>query len=1032
MSSINPYKNSEDYLIEQPTIKIFEKFNWETHNAFNEFETNKSSLNRSSRSEVILFSRLKKSLIKLNPNLNESIIADAIEQLSLNESVMSPFKTNEKNYKILKDGLNIKVQNEDGENYEKVKIIDWDNPENNDFLLVSQLWIVGEYHTRRPDLIGFVNGIPLLIIELKNTTEPVESGFFDNITDYKDTIPQLFNYNSFIIISNGSQSKIGSTTATWEHYSQWKKINNEGEEGLISLDTLLKATCSKKRFLDIIENYILFSNIEGSNVKILCKNHQYLGVENALENFENKNGKIGVFWHTQGSGKSISMMFLSQKILRKKKGNWTFIIVTDRKELDNQIYKNFLNAKIMTEENTHAESSNHLNKLLSENHRFIFTLIHKFSNEIKPVSERKNLIVMVDEAHRTQYDSLALNMRTTLPNASFIAFTGTPLISSEEKTKEVFGDYISKYDFKQSVNDNATVPLYYENRIPELQISNDHLNDEMEKIIEDSNLDDEQMKKVEQKFANNYKLITDNDRIEKISQDIVEHFMNRGNLGKAMVVCIDKATTIKMFNKFEKHWNIYLKKLEEKKDKSDDIKFKIQYMKETDKVVVVSQSQNEIKDMKEKGLNILQHRERMNKEDLDTNFKDPSHPLRIAFVCSMWLTGFDVPSCSTLYLDKPMKNHTLMQAIARVNRVHRNKINGTVVDYIGVLKNLQKALSIYGSGDNEAMPIVDKTKILLQLEKNIIEIEDFCKNNKINIKSIIKAEHFSRIKLFDEAVENIVGKADNKKKFLHLVNVLWKNYKSILPEPKVKKFKDKLLTLKVISKKIRLLTPQVNVKEVMEKVDELLENSIDTSGYLINEKNYKDRFIDLSEIDFDKLKAKFKKNKNTQIELLKNSITDKLNRMLKTNHTRVNYNEKLQKLIDDYNTNSVNTEEFFILLTSFVKDLNIEEKRHLEQKLSEEELVVFDILTKPHIKMTDKETNKVKKIAKQLLKKLKNEKITLDWRKKQAARASVVVSIKDELTNLPKCYDEVYEKKCDLLYQHIYENYFNLNQSNYN
>ena len=323
---------------------------------------------------------------------------------------------------------------------------------------------------------------------------------------------------------------------------------------------------------------------------------------------------MGVFWHTQGSGKSVSMMFLSQKILRKKQGDWTFIIVTDRKELDEQIYKGFLDAGIVTEKEAHAKTCKDLQKLLNENHRFVFTLIHKFRDETKTISKRENVIVIVDEAHRTQYDSLALNMRSTLPKASFIAFTGTPLISTEEKTKEVFGDYVSKYDFKQSVEDKATVPLFYENRIPELQIANKNLNEEMEQIIEEAELDEEQMKKVEREFASNYNLITDSDRLEKISKDIVDHFMNRGNSGKAMVICIDKATAIKMYNKVHKHWNNYLKKIisEEQSETNIDLKkqlkTKIEFMRETDKAVVVSQYQNEIRDMKEKGLDILPHR----------------------------------------------------------------------------------------------------------------------------------------------------------------------------------------------------------------------------------------------------------------------------------------------------------------------------------------------------------------------------------------------------------------------------------------
>ncbi len=1040
MSTINLHENSENILVEQPTIKLFHKLGWITFNAYNEFESQISPLDRNERDEVVLVSKLRSSLVKLNPKISKDSINEAIIEFTRDRSKMSPIKANHEIYKFLKDGMNIKSLNKDGENYEKVIFIDWDNVKNNDFLLVSQLWITGDHYTRRPDLIGFVNGIPLLLVELKSPTETAKSGFDDNITDYKDTIPKLFFYNAFIIISNGSESKIGSTFAGWEHYTEWKKINSEGEKGIISLDTLINGTCEKKRFLDLIENYILFTSIETKDVKILGKNHQYLGVGNALQALENinkKKGRMGVFWHTQGSGKSVSMMFLSQKILRKKKGDWTFVIVTDRKELDEQIYKNFLDAGIVTEKESHAETCKDLQKLLSENHRFVFTLIHKFKDETKNISKRENVIVIVDEAHRTQYDTLALNMRLTLPNASFIAFTGTPLISAEEKTKEVFGDYVSKYDFKQSIEDKATVPLFYENRIPELQITNKNFNDEMAQIIEESELDEEQMKKVERKFASNYKLITDNDRLEKISEDIVDHFFNRGNSGKAMVICIDKATTIRMYDKVNFYWNKLLNKLvaEEYNEKNIDLKkqliSKIEFIKQTDRAVIVSQSQNEIKDLKEKGLDILPHRERLNKEDLDTNFKNPEHPLRMVFVCAMWLTGFDAPSCSTLYLDKPMKNHTLMQTIARANRVYKNKTSGAIIDYIGIFKNLQKALSIYGTGDGGESPIVDKTVLLKKLNDSVLEVNKFCKSKKIDINLIIQSESFKRIKLFDEAVEKIVTSEKEKKKYLVLVNKLWKIYKSILPEPKIKELKPFVHIYKIISKKIHLLSPQIDVSDVMDKIDQLLEDSIDTSGYVIKEKDLKKRYVDLSKIDFNKLKEKFEKNKNTEAELLKNAVKEKVLKMVRINPSRTDFFEKLQKIINDYNNNSINVEELFKLLTEFVNNLNDEDRRHFAEQLTEEELTVFDILTKPHMDMTDKEIKKVKKISRELLIKLKKEKITLDWRKYQASRASVKVAIKDELETLPECYNEIYNQKCKLVYQHIYENYFEPNNNTY-
>ena len=435
--------------------------------------------------------------------------------------------------------------------------------------------------------------------------------------DYKNTIPQLFWYNALIILSNGIQSKVGTITSEWEHFSDWKKVNKESERGAVSLIKMIMGTCEKHRLLDIVENFTLFSDAGGASIKLLARNHQYLGVNNAfdaVQHIRENHGKLGVFWHTQGSGKSYSMVFLSQKILRKKPGNWTFLVVTDRQELDGQIYGTFSSVGAVTEPCVQATSIEHLKQLLRENHRNIFTLIQKFqerTGERYPMlSERDDIIVITDEAHRSQYDTLAMNMRDALPNASFIAFTGTPLIAGEEKTREVFGDYVSIYNFRESVEDGATVPLYYENRIPELQLKNKDFSEELQRIIDEANLDEYQQKRLEREFARQYHLITRDDRLEKIAEDMVSHFMGRGQMGKAMFVAIDRFTTVRMYDKVRKYWKQYMDKLradmaalpDEDKKVSEA---KLKYMEETDMAVVISSSQNEVEDFKENGLDIL-------------------------------------------------------------------------------------------------------------------------------------------------------------------------------------------------------------------------------------------------------------------------------------------------------------------------------------------------------------------------------------------------------------------------------------------
>src|SRR5699024_10388430 len=401
----------------------------------------------------------------------------------------------------------------------------------NDFLLCSQLWITGEIETRRPDLVGFVNGLPLLFVELKAASRNLIHAYKDNLADYKKTIPQLFWFNQLIILSNGVRSRVGTLSRQWEHVAEWRRVYSENEPRMSRLETVLRGTCEPERFLDLIENFILFEN-KKATVKIVAKYHQYLGVNQALKGLKHirhNQGKLGVFWHTQGSGKSFSMVFFCQKAFRKMEGNWTFVIVTDRKDLDDQIYTTFA-ATGMLNSDSRADSALELKQLLSEDHRYVFTLIHKFRTEQSEsypmLSERDDVVVITDEAHRSQYSTLALNMRTALPNAGFLAFTGTPLLGkkgelddADAKTYEVFGDYVSVDNSADAIDDGATLPLYYANRVPEVTLSGDDLGEEIKGIIEGADLSDESEAKIEREFAKAYHIITRDDRLETIAHD---------------------------------------------------------------------------------------------------------------------------------------------------------------------------------------------------------------------------------------------------------------------------------------------------------------------------------------------------------------------------------------------------------------------------------------------------------------------------------------------------------------------------------
>lgn len=1022
---------NEDNLIEKPAIKIFtDGLGYQFVNAFKEkygvnFDMNVDApcLGRESTGEVVLASKLRESLKKLNSGVKKEVIELAVEELAKDRSLMSLVSANKEVYNLIKNGVNVSYLDGDGTNCdERVKVVDFNNVENNDFLLVSQFWITGDMYKRRADLIGFINGLPLIFVEFKAVHKNLKDAFSNNLKDYKDTIPQLFWYNAFIILSNGIESRIGSITSEFEHFNEWKKINSEGERGIVSLDTIIRGTCAKDKFIDLFENFILFDVLAGKEVKIAAKNHQYLGVNNAIislkqvkENKEER-GRLGVFWHTQGSGKSYSMIFFSQKVLRKFQGNYTFVVVTDRKELDGQIYKNFANvgATKEPEESVHANSIEHLRELLSGDHRLVFTLIQKFQmqegeNQFPVLSDRSDIIVMTDEAHRSQYDLLALNMRNALPRANFIGFTGTPLIKGEEQeTVETFGDYVSVYNFRQSVEDGATVPLYYENRIPSLQLKAEELEQGVNNLLEQAELDDDQEKKLVREFEREYHLITREDRLNEIAKDCMTHFNGRGNDGKAMFVAIDRLTAVKMYNKLKEQPGC------------------------PDIAVVISSSQNEIDYFKKFGLDIVPHRQRMANEDLETKFKDPTDPLRFVVVCNMWLTGFDVQCLNTLYIDKPMKNHTLMQTIARANRVYTGKENGLIVDYIGVFRNLQKALAVYATGtDGVDNPIKPKQELIENLELAIKLVDDFCLEHNIDLERIKEADELEKIQVIEEAVDIILSTEENQKKYLVLADQTVRFFGAILPDKSANNYFQRVKLFRVLANRVRVLTKKdVDIEEIAEKIEELLDQSIEADGYKIKENS---KITDLSKIDFEKLKDYFsKEKKHIATEKLKAEIENKLKDMIKLNSSRMNLADKFKKLIDEYNSGAKNIEEFFEELMNFAQGLNEEEKRSARENLSEEELAIFDLLYKESL--SDKEKNNIKKVAHEILEKLnKDNKLVLDWRKKQQARADVRVTIRDIVfTELPETYSQNEKQVCfDFVYQHVYDNYYGNKNSVY-
>ena len=925
------------------------------------------------------------------------------------------------------------------------------------------MWIEGKStRKRRPDIIGFVNGIPLLFIELKAAHRKLENAYNDNFTDYKDVIPKLFYYNAFVMLSNGIESRIGSVTGKYQHFHEWKRITEE-DEGIVALDRIIVGVCEKKRFLDLFGNFILFDNSLGKVVKLIARNHQFIGVNKAIENIKHKEQlyklgkisleeklKLGVFWHTQGSGKSYSMVFFCQKIHHKFTGSYTFLIVTDRNELDTQIYGTFSGigavpqVKAGSKDSLKANSGKHLKELLSSEHRYLFTLIHKFNFE-EEITKRDNIIVISDEAHRTQGGNLAMNLRNALPNASFIGFTGTPLFKDDEITKRIFGDYVSRYDFKRSVDDGATVPLYYENRGEYLGLKNPTINEEIRQLLENEELETDQRSRVEQLIAREYPILTARKRLDAIAKDAVWHFCNRGYKGKGMFIALDKLTAVRMYDLITHHWKLIVEQLEKEvaKGKYGDQELleksrELQWIKEMEICVVVSSEQNEIQKFRKWDLDIEPHREKMNSQDLETRFKDEGDPFRFVIVCAMWITGFDVPTLSTLYLDKPLKSHTLMQAIARANRISEGKNNGLIVDYIETYTALLDALAIYGSGGEEGEgggaektepPVKPKEVLINQLEEALAATETFLQDEvNFDLQELIKAESLHKLAVMEKGVNAVYTNDETKRKFQVLAREVFKKYKALQPDKVLNQYAPRKNAIDVIYTAIEDNIESADVADIMRKIQNVVDESITT---IVAEPSHnEERVIDLSGLNFELLEQYFlkTKNKNTVVQSLKDKVEKQLKHMVERNPSTVDFLRRYQEIIDEYNRgkDEVVIKDTFRKLIELINSYSVEEAETKREGLTDEQKAIFDILRYGKT-LEEKEKNEVKKISIELLEELKQEKLKVEqWADKSVTAAAVFNYVSNTLfEKLPVNYkSEDIELKTNLVYEHLKHQYY--------
>lgn len=1063
---------TEDNLVQQTTAEFLEReLGWESVYAYNSEDFGPDSLlGRESDREVVLTRTLRFKIEELNPGLPATAYDDAVRQVVTVSASQTLAATNREKYELIKDGVRVSFRDAKDELVrQRLRVFDFDVPEHNHFLCVRELWVRGDLYRRRADIVGFVNGLPLLFMELKNVSKDIRAAYERNFLDYKDTVPHLFHHNAIVVVANGMDAKLGSLTSRFDHFHEWKRLAEE-QPGIVAMVTLLRGVCEKANFLDLVENFIIFDDSTGNPRKILARNHQFLGVNRAIEavrDRKNRNGKLGVFWHTQGSGKSYSMVLFTRKVHRKLGGNFTFLILTDRDDLDTQIYKTFAGCGIVDNDRDpcRAASGDHLAQLLAQHKSHVFSLIQKFNQAViegSSYTRRDDIIVITDEAHRTQYGTLALNMRNAMPSASYLGFTGTPLFKDDEITSRVFGDYVSTYDFQRAVEDKATVPLYYDARGEKLGVAVGDMNEQIAGKLEEletGNIDVEQ--RLEQELKRDYHIITAGKRLDQVARDFVRHYSTAWETGKAMLVCIDKITCVRMHALIERYWKERIAELAAQlttvADKQD-VQYRrrqIEWMHQTKIVVVVSEEQGEVDKFRKWDLDITRHRrlikegidlpEEMRKESryrnmqrlsLEDAFKAEAHPFRVAIVCAMWLTGFDVPCLATLYLDKPLKAHTLMQAIARANRVNEGKNNGLIVDYCGVLKYLRKALATFaGTGDggrggtgDDIEPAKPDEELLADLREAIDFVRAFLAERNASLDWIIKQTGFDRNAAILSAKEAANENDETRKRFEVMCRTVFSKFKACITVSGINGCRADFDAINIVYKSLQQDREQADISDIIRQLHHVVDGAIDLKE---QPHSGEDRVYDISAIDFNRLRREFEHSpaKRSTVQNLKTVIEMRLQRLLQQNPLRTDFQRHYEEIVAEYNREKdrVTIEKTFEALIMFFNKMSDEEKRAKRESLDEETLAVFDLLMKPNL--TNNEISRIKTVAVKLLDILKADILKTDhWRDKESTRDAVKNTIVNylwaEKDGLPSSYtDEEILVKSETVFTHVFRAY---------
>ncbi len=958
---------------------------------------------RNNYHDVVLHQRLKDAVTNINKDIPATAIEDALKKATRSDSP-TLIINNRTFHKYLTDGIDIQYRNKDGRDiHDKVWLFDFSNPDNNDWLVVNQFTIVENHVNRRPDVIIFVNGLPLGVIELKNPADEnaTVKGAYNQIQTYKAQIPTLFNYNEAVIISDGAEAKIGTVSSPWERYMPWRTIDGKtvAPNSMPQLETLIKGIFEKSRFLDLIRHFSVFEDDSGLIIKKMAAYHQFHAVNKAVEETVRASSpkgdkRIGVVWHTQGSGKSLSMTFYAGKIiLHPDMENPTLVVITDRNDLDVQLFNTFsLSKDLLRQTPQQARDRKHLKELLSVvSGGVVFTTAQKFAPEKDEtqyplLSDRRNIVVIADEAHRSQYDFIdgfARHIRDGLPKASFIGFTGTPIELADRNTQAVFGDHISIYDIEQAVEDKTTVKIFYEGRLAKIDLDDSErprIDPAFEELTEQEEQSDKS--KLKQKWSRLEAMVGTGKRLNLIAKDIVDHFEKRQEImdGKAMIVCMSRRICVDLYDqiiKLRPEWNHQ------------------DFAKGAIKVVMTGSAA----DPEHYASHLMTGKVR---KDIEKRFKNPNDPLKIVIVRDMWLTGFDVPCLHTMYVDKPMQGHGLMQTIARVNRVFKDKPGGLIVDYLGIAEQLREAVSNYTQSGGKGRPTFDQSEaVAIMKEKHEICLGLF---HGFDWKPFIHGTAKERLNNLTEASEHILQIEDGKERALLYIRQLSEAFALSVPHDDAMRIRDDVEFFQAVRSQLVKLGGGggggSSEKDIEHAIKQLVSRSV-SSNEVID--IFKAAGLDKPDISIlsDEFLNDFHKmpQKNLAVEMLKKLLKEEVRSRARLNLIQSKlFSEMLEETIRQYQNRTIEAAQVIEELIRMAKDFKKAMNRGEQLGLTDDEIAFYDALETNDSAVMELGDETLKAIARDLVKGVRNS-VSIDWTAKESVRAKIRAMVKRILRN---------------------------------